>query len=132
MDVVTSQRWMLGSLNFICGCFYITPLKPLFLPGIPWSLLLDINGTFLHHTRGWTFLLDTMVVVTGLLSFLINENTLGKKVSKIIIIFIQVCQVEDRGRIPHHAPEFDQKSERSQNPDSTCSRYGKLNRPHPQ
>ena len=66
MDVVTSQRWMLGSLNFICGCFYITPLKPLFLPGIPWSLLLDINGTFLHHTRGWTFLLDTMVVVTGL------------------------------------------------------------------
>ena len=66
MDVVTSQRWMLGSLNFICGCFYITPLKQIFLPGIPWSLLLDINGTFLHHTRGWTFLLDTMVVVTGL------------------------------------------------------------------
>ena len=73
MDVVTSQRWMLGSLNFICGCFYITPLKPLFLPGIPWSLLLDINGTFLHHTRGWTFLLDTMVVVTGLFSNSVNE-----------------------------------------------------------
>ena len=25
-----------------------------------------ISGTFLHHTPGWTFLLDTMVVVTGL------------------------------------------------------------------
>ena len=65
MDVVTSQRWMLRCLNFICGSFYITPLKQIFLPGIPWSLLLDTNGTFLHHTRGWTFLLDTMVVVTG-------------------------------------------------------------------
>ena len=81
MDVVTSQRWMLGSLNFICGCFYITPLKPLFLPGIPWSLLLDINGTFLHHTRGWTFLLDTMVVVTGL-CFTIKDGRCFAEIKK--------------------------------------------------
>ena len=84
MDVVTSQRWMLGSLNFICGCFYITPLKPLFLPGIPWSLLLDINGTFLHHTRGWTFLLDTMVVVTGLCCTVIRYSR-----------YILFCQEKD-------------------------------------
>ena len=45
--------------------FYIIPLEQLFLPEILWSLLLDINGMFLHHTRGWTFFLHTMVVITG-------------------------------------------------------------------
>ena len=49
------------SILFVDVSIYITPLKQIFLPGIPWSLVLDINGTFLHHTRGWTFLLDNVM-----------------------------------------------------------------------
>ena len=57
MVVVTSQKWTLRCLNLIHGCFYTIPPGQPFLPGIPWLLILDINGTFLYHTHGWSFLL---------------------------------------------------------------------------
>ena len=87
MVVVTSQRWTLRCLNLIHGCFFTIPLGQPFLPGIWWLLILDINGTFLYHTHGWTLFLHTMVVFTGARwkEFSLKEGTICTATAMLLV-----------------------------------------------
>ena len=99
------MKWLLIHHNFN-GCCYITKMDValsqfylwMFLHHTSetdiftwntWSLVLDISGTFLHHTPGWTFLLDAMVVVTGLSD---DGMTMGLIALGLKVTFIRSLQ----------------------------------------